>query len=661
VHSFDALAAEHLINQHAESTVPGVIVANHALVQDAQGLGHPPAHPGDPQLQPQANVPKVLIKPTNSNRCGAVLLKTAVIVSGTPSHEALMIPMPVLDLGPLLVPLDRRNRSLTGKELLALDALRTKRGGRSPDWDGIIARATELLCSRSKDPQLAGRLTEALVWKHGWAGLGTGLLLLRRLKELDPGKRYYDPAHPAVRAASWLNQRRKGAHLVRVLRNHVPVARVGKQTFTWSDCVPRHQAFHPEQARLPAKLLESTSHQHWQQLQETASASLNELSRVAAYGGYGPLSGPHSLRWALGQFIELLHHILEVKGDPLDCAEGQAFLSAIVEDRNDPAPCLVLSDWLEEHDDPARAEFIRLQCERARRYPGYGPPPRCSDEREAFLAQAHGRRWCRGKPWHSVQDCWLGFPARIRERMQEAIPQLLETIPTLCWLELYCQGGRASPANQLRPLLELPELTRLRSLTLTGYWGTGPHSEGVADELIALLASCPHLAGLEALCLRNHQIGPAGAAALAFSPHLARLTTLDLGGNRIGREGFQALLESPTLNRLRWLDVSGEVWDDAYNDYAQPLQPVGAPNVGSEGLRLLAICSGADRLRWLNIAGNELSPTSAEALLRSPYLSGLERLHSGEWPYGEDAICGMLKERFGQRLSWGDPLAAFQA
>ncbi len=569
-----------------------------------------------------------------------------------------MIQTPVLDLEPLLAPLNRRNRSLTSKELLALDALRRKRGGFSPDWDGIIARATELLRTRSKDPQLAGRLTEALVWKHGWAGLRPGLLLLRRLKELNPGKRFYDPAHPAVKAANWLNQRRKGAHLVRVLRNHVPVAQVGKHTFTWSDCVPRHQAFHPERARLPAELLEGTSRQHWQQLLETASASLNELSRVAGHGGHGSLSGPQSLRWALGQFIELLHHVLEVKGDPLDCAEGQAFLSAIVEDRNDPASCLVLSDWLDEHDDPARAEFIRLQCERARRHPGYGPPPRCCDEREAFLAEAHGRRWSQGLPWHSVQDCWLGFPARIRERRQEAIPQLLETIPTLCWLELYLQGGQASPADQLRPLLELPALTRLRSLTLTGYWDNAPHSEGVADELIALLAGCPRLAGLESLSLRNHKIGPAGAAALASSPHLARLTTLDLSGNGIGREGFRALLESPTLSRLRWLDVSGEAWDDEYYDYPQPLQPAGTPNVGSEGLRLLGTCSGADRLRWLNIACNELSPSGAEALLRSPYLSGLERLHGGEWPYGEDPICGKLKERFGQRLSWGNPLTA---
>jgi uncharacterized protein (TIGR02996 family) len=569
-----------------------------------------------------------------------------------------MIPTPVLDLESLLAPLDRRNRSLTSKELFSLDALRRKRGGCSPDWDGMIARATELLRSHSKDPELASRLTEALVWKQGWAGLWTGLLLLRRLKELNPGKRYYDPAHPAVKAAHWLNQRHKGAHLVRVLRNQVPLARVGKQTYSWSNCVPRHQAFHPERAQLPAELLEGTSRQHWQLLLETASASLNELSRVAGYGGHGSLSGPHSLRWALSQLIALLHHILAAKGDPLDCVEGQAFLSAIVEERNDPTPSLVLSDWLDEHDDPARAEFIRLQCERARHYPGYGPPHRASDEREAFLAQVHCRRWSQSLPWHCVQDCWLGFPARIRERRLEAIPQLLQTIPTLCWLELYCQGGKASPADQLRPLLELPARTRLRSLTLTVDWSNRPHSEGVANELIALLVGCPHLAGLETLSLRNHQIGPSGAAALSSSPHLERLTTLDLGGNRIGREGFQALLESPTLSRLRWLDVSGESWHDEYDDYPQPLQPAGMPNVGPEGLRLLAICSGADRLRWLNIACNELSITGAEALVRSPYLNGLERLHGGEWPYGEDPICGKLKERFGQRISWGDPLAA---
>jgi uncharacterized protein (TIGR02996 family) len=38
-----------------------------------------------------------------------------------------------------------------------------------------------------------------------------------------------------------------------------------------------------------------------------------------------------------------------------------ALLKAIKADLNEDLPRLVLADWLEEHGEPARAEFIRLQ------------------------------------------------------------------------------------------------------------------------------------------------------------------------------------------------------------------------------------------------------------------------------------------------------------
>ena len=53
----------------------------------------------------------------------------------------------------------------------------------------------------------------------------------------------------------------------------------------------------------------------------------------------------------------------------------EAFLQSIRETPDDDAPRLIYADWLEEHGDAraaARAEFIRLQCQRAR-LPAYDP------------------------------------------------------------------------------------------------------------------------------------------------------------------------------------------------------------------------------------------------------------------------------------------------
>ena len=46
--------------------------------------------------------------------------------------------------------------------------------------------------------------------------------------------------------------------------------------------------------------------------------------------------------------------------------ERDAFLRAICENPDDDTPRLVFADWLQEHGEEERAEFIRVQCEAAR-------------------------------------------------------------------------------------------------------------------------------------------------------------------------------------------------------------------------------------------------------------------------------------------------------
>jgi uncharacterized protein (TIGR02996 family) len=46
--------------------------------------------------------------------------------------------------------------------------------------------------------------------------------------------------------------------------------------------------------------------------------------------------------------------------------DRDALLRAIIENPDDDAPRLIYADWLDEHGDPDRATFIRLQCELGR-------------------------------------------------------------------------------------------------------------------------------------------------------------------------------------------------------------------------------------------------------------------------------------------------------
>jgi uncharacterized protein (TIGR02996 family) len=93
----------------------------------------------------------------------------------------------------------------------------------------------------------------------------------------------------------------------------------------------------------------------------------------------------------------------------------EPFLRAICDSPADDAPRLVYADWLEEHGDPFRAEFIRVQIARA------ASQSRNEDvadlmERERVHRGAFEIRWrCElpvlsGVTWHRF---WRGFLSRV--------------------------------------------------------------------------------------------------------------------------------------------------------------------------------------------------------------------------------------------------------
>jgi len=43
--------------------------------------------------------------------------------------------------------------------------------------------------------------------------------------------------------------------------------------------------------------------------------------------------------------------------------DQRALWRAIRANPDDDTPRLVYADWLDEHNEPARAEFVRVQCE----------------------------------------------------------------------------------------------------------------------------------------------------------------------------------------------------------------------------------------------------------------------------------------------------------
>jgi uncharacterized protein (TIGR02996 family) len=266
-------------------------------------------------------------------------------------------------------------------------------------------------------------------------------------------------------------------------------------------------------------------------------------------------------------------------------AEG--FLQAILESPADDAPRLVYADWLDEHGDPDRAEFIRTQCKLAALVE---EDPRRGEleARERALLAENRRKWVQPLPG------WARRQAVFRRGFVEEV------------------SGKASMFVKSAPALFRAAPVRRAWLTYTYRLNT----TAIPDPA---LAACPYLERLTALklgggILGGGPIGAEGVRTLVSSPHLTKLETLDLSANGIGTEGARALAESDALPALTDLDLSG----DRYSRTTNP--------VGDAGVALLAASPRLAGLRRLAVGSNGIGPAGAAVLAASPHLRGLVQL-----------------------------------
>ncbi|HEY7315625.1 MAG TPA: TIGR02996 domain-containing protein [Gemmataceae bacterium] len=268
----------------------------------------------------------------------------------------------------------------------------------------------------------------------------------------------------------------------------------------------------------------------------------------------------------------------------------EAFLQAIREAPDDDAPRLIYADWLEEHGQTDRAEFIRIQCRR------FG----ISDmDPNAPGLQARAEELLRDN-W----DVWVG-PLRelvgprydrygemwLREEYNpEGLRRFQRGFVDAIILEV---EHFLNHANEL--LVRVP----LRAL---GLWGAGGHARALAD--------CPHLAGLKALAFYDYFSDPLtarDAPALAASPYLQGLTHLGLGMNSLADEGVEALARAQWLKSLVTLDLTEN----------------GITDIGALAL---ANCSHLGQLQTLLLRHNAISRRGRKALSASCHLRQVSRL-----------------------------------
>jgi uncharacterized protein (TIGR02996 family) len=363
--------------------------------------------------------------------------------------------------------------------------------------------------------------------------------------------------------------------------------------------------------------------------------------------------------------------------------QEEAFLRAIAESSEDNTHRLVYADWLEEHDQPERAELIRVQIALA------DPPEdhaayRALRAQEAALLDGHGKEWFGPLKKLEVQGWVLRrglvghvtMPARKfldnaeqlfalapvhTVKLTTARPVIAElgACPLLARLSGLDLAGNKLQAAEVRSLLS-PRLSGLRRLDLSD----NPLGPGGVQ---ALTASA-HLTGLRRLALRNVEMGEGGARALsghidypleyAASVNLAGLVALDLRENMIYEEGVAELTHSPHLAGLTELSLS-PIWgkdSEALQEsrYLRNLTTLRISGDFSEGIPLLLHSPFVKRLRVLDLSDTGATERDAEEIADCRHLGELQHLNLGHNAIGDDGVRALASRARLPRLRWLD-------
>ncbi len=322
----------------------------------------------------------------------------------------------------------------------------------------------------------------------------------------------------------------------------------------------------------------------------------------------------------------------------------EPFLAAINADLDDDTPRLVFADWLQENGDEPRAEFIRIQCARAR-------DQSADTARAEHFLNTNRRRWLRGLPRYLMDNpgrCefrrglvtavslqgpkWSAdgesirritalehltldrnYPEHMEAPTLEGLRELTlngmtsETvatlacssiIPTLVALSLTPIPAATIGDRYLSELFANPALTRLRRLRLG--------RTHLVNSVAAAIADTPRLTALEELSLQpciTNALDVSGAEALARFP-ATNLRVLGLSGNPIRDDGLRALIASPHLRNLVNLDLS-------------------RCQLTSTAAQLLADWDGLESVQTLNLRGNGLQAADQDRIAQSPHAKSL--------------------------------------
>jgi len=325
-------------------------------------------------------------------------------------------------------------------------------------------------------------------------------------------------------------------------------------------------------------------------------------------------------------------------------SDEAALLAAIRANPDEDTPRLVYADWLQEHDNASRAEFIRAQCQ-AFRLPRTDKERKKLEKKAEALFKANKAEWG-GTVWkafHStkpaVSHCHIerGFITSVKgtaELVVEHAADIERFAPCLRSLHTTRTNIHA------REVFDLPLLRRVRELTLD--WLDTPSYR--------LLRDCPAWGELDRLHLGFEFKSEAESlTGLAKVPLVVAARQLDLDYGyflqddappHVGQEAAQ----EPSLREMAKLKMP-------------QLRGFGFWGLMPASVSVMTKWPGFAKLDWLIFETASLEDETVEALLTAATLPKLKRLHLNENSLNDAsasvvAECPQLGELQELRLDW---------
>lgn len=371
-------------------------------------------------------------------------------------------------------------------------------------------------------------------------------------------------------------------------------------------------------------------------------------------------------------------------------SDEPALLGAIRANPDEDTPRLVYADWLQEHGDDERAEYIRLKCAVART-PKTDPAWAEMDRRAAALHVENERKWF-GPLVHDFAGCEIdrGFVTELSSDLdvfRKHAGKMATFAPALRVARVWSVGADAKAALKL-PLVQwvrelsmdrvepgsLPALAKFDPPDTLAEFSLFTNSLRTADVLLPVLEA--------PVLTKPSRVG----LTLDFLPELIGSTLSDEEERAVAcgeTRRVLARLDLPNLRGLGFWGLNQDLADyfsqwqglsrlDTLLFYCAGLEDPEPPTVlaspllgdirraefdenqlGDRTVEALASSPKFASLKQLDLGENEIGNRGANALLDSPYLNNIEYLDLRRNAIGP-RIWKRLQKRFGEALQEED-------